>query len=162
MKMRRKDREIKDRNGIEEIILLCKTCHVAMIDEGMPYVIPMNFGYRFISDDKLELFFHSAQEGRKINILKKNNCVCFEMAFEGESLFPDVPCRSGYFFASLIGFGEVTFIDDTAEKCDALSALYRHQTGRDAVFTNEEAGTVCVFKIVSTDFTGKRKPKPDV
>ena len=159
--MRRKDREIKDRNGIEEIILQCKTCHLAMADNGMPYVVPMNFGYRFLNDETLELFFHSAHEGKKIEILNRNKKVCFEMAFEGEPVFPDVPCRSGYYFSSVIGYGEVSFLQDIAEKREALSVLFKHQTGRDAAFTDKEAGSVCVFKIISTDFTGKRKPKPD-
>ena len=158
--MRRKDREVKGREEIEEIILQCKTCHVAMVDDGSPYVVPLNFGYRFLDSGVLELFFHSAFEGRKIDILKKNNRVCFEMAFEGESVFPDVPCRSGYYFASVIGYGEVFFIQDTAEKCEALSIMFRHQVGRDVIFTADQAETVCVYKIVSTDFTGKKKPMP--
>jgi Predicted flavin-nucleotide-binding protein len=44
--MRRKDREVKDIEGINDIIKSCKTCHVAMVDDGMPYVIPLSFGYR--------------------------------------------------------------------------------------------------------------------
>jgi len=158
--MRRDDREIKGRDGIEEIIRLCKTCHVAMVDKGSPYAVPMNFGYRFLEDDSLELYFHCAYEGKKIDILKRNNKVCFEMAFEGESVFPDVPCNSGYYFASIIGFGEVVFVEEAAEKCDALSTMFKHQTGRDVAFTPEQADTVCVFKIVSADFTGKRKSRP--
>jgi len=41
--MRRKDREITDINGIEEILLQCKTCHVAMVDDGTPYVVPLSY-----------------------------------------------------------------------------------------------------------------------
>jgi nitroimidazol reductase NimA-like FMN-containing flavoprotein (pyridoxamine 5'-phosphate oxidase superfamily) len=157
--MRRNDMEVRDRSGIEEIILSCKTCHVAMVDGDMPYLVPLSFGHRFIGD-RLELYFHSAHEGRKINILRMNNKVCFEMTFEGEPIFPDTPCKSGYFFGSVIGNGEVVFIDDAAEKCEALSVLFKHQSGKDAVFTQDQADTVCVFKIVSTDFTGKKKYKP--
>ena len=159
--MRRKDREVSDRSGIEEIILRCKTCHVAMSDDGMPYVIPLSFGYRFLDENKLELYFHSAFEGRKMDILKKNNRVCFEMSYEGESLFPDVPCKSGYYYGSVIGNGEAVFITDSTDKCEALSILFKHQTGRDVEFSSEQAETVCVYKIVSNDFTGKKKPKPE-
>jgi nitroimidazol reductase NimA-like FMN-containing flavoprotein (pyridoxamine 5'-phosphate oxidase superfamily) len=159
--MRRNDREVKGREEIEDIILQCKTCHVAMVDDGTPYIVPLSFGHRFIGG-RLELYFHSAHEGRKISILKKNNRVCFEMSDEGEPLFPEVPCKSGYFYASVIGNGEAFFIEDAAEKCDALSIMFKHQSGRDVVFTPEQAGTVCVFKIVSSDFTGKKKPRPNM
>ena len=91
--MRRKDKEVTDRNGIKEIICECKTCHVAMVDGYMPYVVPLSFGYKFIDDGALELYFHSAFEGKKIDILKRNNKVCFEMSCEGEPVYSEIPCN---------------------------------------------------------------------
>jgi len=156
--MRRKDRQISDINGIEEILLKCKTCHVAMVDNGAPYVVPLNYGYKLIGGSVLELYFHSALEGRKLDILKRNNKVCFEMADEGEPTRSESPCSSGYYYSSVIGFGEAVFIDDADEKCRALSALCMHQIGKDVTFTAGQSETVCVFKIVSADFCGKKKP----
>jgi nitroimidazol reductase NimA-like FMN-containing flavoprotein (pyridoxamine 5'-phosphate oxidase superfamily) len=160
--MRRKDREVTDRKEIEEIISQCKTTHVAMVDNGAPYVVPLSHGYRFLDDDTLELYFHSAFEGKKTDILKKNNKVCFEMSVEGEPLFADTPCKSGYYYASVIGFGEVVFIEEPNEKREALSTMYKHQSGREVSFTADQASHVCVFKIVSSDYSGKKKPKPNV
>ena len=161
MMMRRKDREVTDINGIEEILLRCKTCHVAMVDNGKPYVVPLSYGYRFLDGRVLELYFHSAFEGRKLDILKRDNRVCFEMTHEGESIRSDTPCNSGYWFSSVIGYGEVIFIDDIEEKCEALSLMCKHQAGQAFLFTPEQATGVCVFKIVSTDFSGKARPRPD-
>jgi len=158
--MRRKDREVTDLGGIEEILLLCKTCHVAMVDNGSPYVVPLSYGYKILGGSVLELYFHSAHEGRKLDVLSRNNKVCFEMAYEGEPVYSETPCNSGYYFASVMGFGEAVFIEDIGEKCDALSVMFKHQSGGDVAFTPEQASGVCVFKIVSTDFTGKRKPRP--
>ena len=158
--MRRKDREITDIDGIEEILLQCKTCHIAMIDGDAPYVVPLSYGYRFLGGGMLELYFHSAHEGKKIDILKRNSKVCFEISYEGEPVFSENPCNSGYYFASVIGFGEAVFIDTAKEKCEALSVMFKRQTGRDTLFTAEQAESVCVFKIVSTNFTGKKKPRP--
>ena len=159
--MRRNDREVRDISAIEEIIRLCKTCHVAMIDDGRPYIVPLSYGYRILDNAVLELYFHSAGEGRKIDIFKRNNRVCFEMMYEGKPARADTPCNSGYYYASVIGDGEVTFITDVAGKCEALSLLCMHQTGNEAVFTDDQAKNVCVFKITSTDFTGKKKPEPN-
>lgn len=158
--MRRKDREVTDRQGMEEIIRMCKTCHVAMVDDGKPYMVPLSFGYRFTEEGLLELYFHSAKEGKKLDILRKNNQVCFEMANEGEPLTIDTPCNAGYYFASLIGFGEVFFLEDPAEKCEALSLMFAHQSGEKVVFNERQAAAVCVYKIVSEEFTGKRKQRP--
>jgi len=158
--MRRKDREVKDLYGIEEILKQCKTSHVAMVDNGLPYVVPLSYGYKIVRGDVLELYFHSAPEGRKLDVLKRNNKVCFEMAQKGEPVHSENPCKAGYYYASIIGFGEVVFIEQEEEKSEALSILVKHQSGKDVKFTAEQVKGVCVFKIVSTEFTGKKKSKP--
>jgi nitroimidazol reductase NimA-like FMN-containing flavoprotein (pyridoxamine 5'-phosphate oxidase superfamily) len=160
-KMRRQDREVKDKAEIEDIIKQCKICHLAMVDEGMPYVVPLSYGYSFLDDNTLELYFHSAFEGRKLRILRKNNNVCFEISNEGEPVYAETPCNSGCYFSSVIGNGKVVFIENVAEKCKALSVMFKHQSGKDVVFNANQVESVCVYKVVSTDFTGKKKPRPN-
>jgi hypothetical protein len=156
--MRRADREVTDIGGIDEILLMCKTCHVAMVDDGLPYVVPLSYGYRFIGESVLELYFHSALEGRKIDILRKNDNVCFEISHEGELAHSASPCGYGIIYASVIGFGKAVFIEEAVdEKCEALSVMFKHQSGMDVAFTEKQAEGVCVFKVVSTDFAGKKK-----
>ena len=158
--MRRKDREVTDINQIKKILDTCKTCHLAMVDNGHPYVVPLSYAYS-ISDETLTLFFHSAEEGRKINILRENNAVCFEMSNEGESIFADkTPCNSGYHFSSVLGFGEAQFIDDIDEKRSALTLLMKHQANLNVDFTPDQVAGVCVFTVSSINFTGKTKPRP--
>ena len=157
--MKKKEKEAGGKSEVEEIIRRCKTCNLAMNDINAPYIVAMNYGYRFQGDNKLELYFHIPREGRKVDLLRKSNEVCFEMSLEGEPALPDAPSKPERFFSTVVGFGEAVFLHDIAEKCDALSVLLKHQTGNDASFTEEEAKSVCVFKIVSTNFAGKRKPR---
>lgn len=159
MPMRRKDREVSNKEEIKRIIEKCKVCHLAMVDKGLPYVVPLNFGF-ILDDNSLTLFFHSAKTGRKLDILKENNAVCFEMAWEGKLGHVENPCNSGYYFASVHGFGRVEFMEDINEKCNALALLAKHQSGQDFVFTEKQADSACVYKVVSTDFTGKKKLNP--
>lgn len=156
--MRRRDREVTDKEQIKDILNSCKICHVAMIDEGLPYLVPLSYGYEW-KDEMLILFFHSAKEGRKIEVLKKENKVCFEICKEGELSIEDVPCNSGCYFSSVIGNGEVFFIEDGKEKCESLSKLYFHQTGEKVIFCEKQAEQVCVFKIISNDFKAKRRER---
>lgn len=158
--MRRKDREVSNMEDIQGIIEKCKICHLAMTDKGMPYVVPLSFGYK-INGETLTLYFHSAKTGRKIDTLEQSKAVCFEMAFEGRLGIVENPCASGYFYESIIGFGQAEFVEDDDEKCEALTLLMKHQTKQDFVFTKRQADTVCVFKVVSSDFTGKIKPDPN-
>ena len=158
--MRRSDREITDIGQIRQILDTCKTCHLAMVDNGLPYVVPLSYSY-VMSNGALTLYFHSAKEGRKISILHENNAVGFEMCFEGEPVFAEkTPCNSGYYYASVAGAGSAYFIDDMDEKRAALALLTKHQANIAVDFTPEQADSVCVFKVLSTDFTGKTKPRP--
>ncbi len=158
--MRRADRELTDTNQLQEILSTCKTCHLAMIDDGYPYVIPLSYCYE-LEDHTLTLYFHCAKEGRKINILHKNNTICFEMCLEGEPIFASkTPCNSGYYYSSILGFGNVEFVENSDEKCKALSLLMRHQANQEIEFNMNQANSVCILKVVTNNFTGKKKPRP--
>jgi nitroimidazol reductase NimA-like FMN-containing flavoprotein (pyridoxamine 5'-phosphate oxidase superfamily) len=157
--MRKKEREITDIGKIEEILRQGRTCQVAMVDEGLPYVVPLSYGYSFLADHTLEFYFHSAPVGRKMDVWAKNSLVCFSVFLEGEPIHTETPCHSGYYYSSVIGYGEVVILEDTAEKCRALSVMFKHQTGEDVVFDESHLTRVCVYKIVSRDYTGKIKPR---
>ena len=158
--MRRKDREVTDIGQIGQMLDNCKTCRLAMVDDGQPYVIPLNFAYT-INDEVLTLYFHSAKEGRKIRILRENNAVCFEISKEGEPVFAkETPCNSGFYYSCVHGFGNAHFVDDYEEKRYALRLLMKHQANIDTDFTVSQTDSVCVIKVVSTSFTGKMKPRP--
>ena len=119
--MRRNDREITDLNEILSTINDCKVIRLAMIDAGEPYLLPLNFGYT-CENGLFSFFCHSAREGRKLDILRKNPTVAFEMDCRGALDEQDVACRCGYYFASVTGVGHVEFLDG-AEKLAALTAL---------------------------------------
>lgn len=158
--MRRKDREVVETEEIRKILDSCKTACVSMIDGGTPYVVPLSYGYD-LDEGRLVLYFHSAKQGRKVDVLKKNPAVCFAIFSEGEPVHADTPCNSGYYFSSVIGNGTAEFIETPEEQRHALRAMFLHQTGKDAEFTEQQAAAVAVFQIVSHDFTGKRKAKPE-
>ena len=65
--MRRKDKEIGERAMIDSVIERSKVCHLGMCDDGIPYIVPMCFGY-----EGNTIFLHCAKEGRKIEFLKSN------------------------------------------------------------------------------------------
>ena len=160
--MRRKDREITDIQDILGIVKRNTTCNIAMVDNGMPYVVPMSYGFSY-ENDKLTLYFHSAKDGRKIDVLRRNPNVSFSICVEKNIVIDDEqPCRSGRFYESVIGFGHVEFIEDIPEKCKALTHLMQRQSnGKHFEFNEQAANSVCVFKILVDEFTGKRKaPQP--
>lgn len=156
--MRRKDREVTAIDDIRAILDSCKTASIAMIDNDIPYVLPLSYGYEF-KGESLILYFRSAAEGRKIDVLKANNKVCFSIFSEGKPVYAEIPCNSGYYYSSVIGNGTAKFIEDISEKKYALQKMFEHQSGRRVEFSDEQAETVCVFEVISNVYMGKRKPE---
>jgi nitroimidazol reductase NimA-like FMN-containing flavoprotein (pyridoxamine 5'-phosphate oxidase superfamily) len=156
--MRRSERQIINTGEIIALIDQSKVCRLGLSDGNLPYVVPLNFGYTF-QDNTLTLFFHSAHEGKKIDILKNNPRACFEIDTRHELIEAATACGYGFAFASVIGFGSVEFITDTTEKICALNALMKHQTGKDIQHSYGEAelNAVCVYKLKVEEFTGKER-----
>ena len=155
--MRRKEREITEINDKIAVIDKCKVCRLGLSENNFPYVIPLNFGYTF-ENEKLTLFFHAALEGRKIDIIKKNNNACFEIDCDTKLIEGNIPCDYGYEFKSIIGFGKIIFLETDDEKSTGLKYLMKHQTGKEAWrFSQDDLKSVCVFKMEVTEFTGKQK-----
>jgi nitroimidazol reductase NimA-like FMN-containing flavoprotein (pyridoxamine 5'-phosphate oxidase superfamily) len=160
--MRRTDRELTDDLEKIGIIGKSKVCRLGLSENGVPYIVPLNFGYEY-AGGVLSLYFHSAPAGKKIGILKQKGTVCFEVDGGHEIIEGvDVACRYGYAYESVIGFGEVEFITDKAEKIRALNVLMQHQTGKDMEFAYEDPQLegVAVFKLAVSSFTGKRRTMP--
>lgn len=75
---RRSDSEIKDFNKIVEVMEKCDVCRLALLDEEYPYILPLNFGMQ-VSGGQITLYFHGATEGKKYELMAKNNKASFEM-----------------------------------------------------------------------------------
>jgi nitroimidazol reductase NimA-like FMN-containing flavoprotein (pyridoxamine 5'-phosphate oxidase superfamily) len=156
--MRRKDREVKDINKIFDIVEHCNVVHMGMVDQGHPYVVALNFGYER-DGDALILYFHSAQEGRKMEILQQNRKVCFQMNCVNEFIrrTHERHCSFCWRYDSVVGSGNVEFIEDPKEKARALNRLIGHLDHSDEIyqFPGEALKRTCVYKVRSTDITGK-------
>ncbi len=151
--MRRNDKEITDNNTIEEILKDAEVCRIALSDNNQPYIVPVNFGYR----DKT-LFFHSAPAGRKLDIIRRNNRVCFEVETGYELVTADSPCDFTARYRSVIGFGRAEIIEDKTEKLQALNVIMDHYTDthEDCEYNRKQVDSIAVVKIAVENVTGKQ------
>ena len=148
--MRRKDKEITDINTIEEIISRAKVFRLALSLDDTPYVVPLCFGYRAKT-----IYFHSAREGKKIDILKKNNKVCFEFDIDYELIESGNSCNWGMRYRSVIGFGKVAVIENLEEKQEALGIIMQNYTDKGFLFPEKMVEATFVAKIDIERISGK-------
>ncbi len=154
--MRRANREVKNKSELINIIEGCKTCRMGMIDDGKPYVVPLNFGYKIV-DSVITIYLHSAKEGRKIEILTKNNTVCIEMDRMNELITGENGCDYSCYFESFIGEGQAVILENAEAKIDALNAIMKHQTGRDDFsYDLRVLDKTLIIAIELNHYTGKR------
>lgn len=150
--MRRKDREITDRSVIDDIINRAQVCRLAFCNEDIPYIVPMNFGYR----DNC-LYFHCAREGKKLDMLKNNHVVCFEIDIDHEIIKDDNPCEWGIKYRSVIGYGKAELIPELNKKKDALDTImskYSDITHYD--YPENAVRNIEIIKITIAEVTGKK------
>lgn len=158
--MTRREREVTDINKIIEILDKSKVVHVGMVDGDEPYVVPMNYGYVF-ENGKLIIYLHGARRGRKLDVMRANPKVFFEMECDIVPFEGDIACRYGITYSSVMGKGIAEIIDEDAEeKKKALSVLMKTQTGRDFEFEDKMVAFVSVIKITASEFTAKYRPMP--
>lgn len=145
--MRRKDREVTDESRIDGIIRRCSCCRLGFSDGGEVYIVPMNFGF-VKRDGKRVFYFHSAKEGRKVELLKNGCDVGFEMDC-GYELHPgEAPCDCYAEFSSIIGTGRAEIVTREDEKILGLQSLMKQAAGKEnCEFRPEMLAAVCVFRL---------------
>lgn len=152
--MRRKDREVTDINDLLSIVEECRICHLGLIDDKGMYIVPLNYGYEYINQ-RLNLYFHSAHVGRKIDAIINNPNVCIEMDCDHRLIEGEKACDYSFGFKSIIGNGFASIVSDYNEKLKGLNLLMKHETQREFEFDEKMVNQFSVIKVEVNEFTGK-------
>ncbi len=148
--MRRSDRRITNPDEIASILRSASLCQLAMLDEGKPYVVPLNYGYR-----DGNLYFHSAPEGRKIRVLSQNPEVCFSIVAKHELIPAERACSWTTQYASVTGTGRASIVTDREGKEKGLEILMAQYSDDAYDFSEEDLAGVVVIRVEIEQMSGK-------
>ena len=126
--MRRKERELSSTSDIESIINDCDVCRIGLFDGEMPYIVALNFGY--MPGSPAMFYFHCAPEGRKIDIIRSNNGVCFQMDTSHRLTGGEMACDYTMSYRSITGEGTIHIAEDEDERQAGLNCVMNHYTGK--------------------------------
>jgi uncharacterized protein len=153
--MRHPEKAITDPAAIDDILRRGTVCHMAMVDGDRPYVVPLCYGYRDGA-----LYAHSAREGRKLDLLRRNPAVCFDVSVDVELAPGDHPCRWNMRYRSVIGAGRATLVDDPEDKRAAMDIIMAHYGGQPegGRYPYEEAilGNTIIIRVDVESLSGKQ------
>ena len=158
--MTKRERQITDEKQILEILDEGKVLHLGLAVDNMPYVVPMNYGYTH-ENGKLVIYLHSATRGKKLDMIRANPNVFFEIESGVQAFDGVLPCQYGMVYSSVMGCGTARIVEDVEEKKEAMTLLMKTQTGKDFSFNDRLVSIVAVIRIDVAEYTAKHRPLPE-
>jgi hypothetical protein len=149
--MRRKEREITDRTEIDAILAANKVMHLALADNDTPFLVPLFYAY-----DGTSIYFHSASAGSKIEILKRNPKVCFEVSMDHGVIESEKACDFEARHRTVIGSGKASFVEDEDEKTRVLDSIVARFTDRHFEYPKSNLRQTMVIRIEIESIHGKK------
>lgn len=158
--MRRAEREITDISRITEILDRAQVCRLALNDGEYPYIIPMCFGFD-LDGDKLELYFHCAAQGKKIDLIKANNRAGFEIDRLDKIIRGDIACSFTADYESITGYGTIDIINGI-EKLTGLNRIMNKYDPerREHKYSEQMLNSVVILKLTVSSFACKAHLTP--
>ena len=149
--MRRSEKEVTEQSDIEKILRVGRTCQLAFATKPVPYLVTLNYGY----NDGV-LYFHSASEGRKINLIKEHPEVAFTVALDLGLIKGENACDWSVRFQSVVGQGRLSLLENPKEKQQALDLFMAQYSNEDYNYPDKMIQATAVFKLVITEITAKQ------
>lgn len=155
--MRKVNQEITDKIIIDEILRYSKICRIGILDNGIPYVLPFNYGYK---DN--QIYVHCALTGKKIDLLRENPNVCFEVEQTAEIVKNDKACKWATTYRSIVGYGKIEILDNFTQKQKGLEIIMAHNGAPDMIdFEPKQVDSVLILKLKIDSLTGKQSSNWD-
>lgn len=158
--MHKIEREITDPDVMDDILRRGKWTTLALVggetpDAPWPYALTLSYGY---VPDERALYFHTAKEGLKLEILARNPHVC-------GTVVEDHGYRQGqcaHKYRSVVFWGEMEILNGSEERRHAIEVLIDHLEDNPAVMRQKlvdrgetyERG--CMLRLRIVGITGKQ------
>jgi uncharacterized protein len=148
--MRRTKQQLPE-TETQEILRTCTSGVLSVTgDDGYPYGVPVSYVY---TDGKI--YFHCAQEGHKIEGIRRSNKVSFTVIQADEVIQKSFTTH----YKSVIVFGKARILEDAGEKRRALECIIEKYSpdytaeGKNKI--GENLKMTCLVEMVIEHLTGK-------
>ena len=158
--MTKREYRITDEAEIRQILDTAKVLRLGIAVDNEPYVVPLNYGYT-LEEGKLTFYLHSAVQGRKLDMLRANPNVYFELDCGHQPFEGQIACQCGLAYSAVMGRARAVIIEDAEAKMEAMNILMKHQTGKSFQFNERLVSIVAVIRLDVTEYTAKHRPVPE-
>ena len=158
--MTKREYQITDPAEISRILDTAKVLRLGIAVDNEPHIIPLNYGYT-MENGELKLYMHSAVKGNKLELLRRNPNVCFQLDCDNIPFEGKVACQYGLSYCAISGRGRAVIVEDVQEKMEGMSILMKTQTGKDFGFNERLVSIVAVIRLDVSEFSAKYRPIPE-
>ena len=151
--MRRAEREIKDWDGILDVLRRADTIRLGLHGDQFPYVVPVSFGFEDCGG-QIVIYIHGAREGLKHKLIDINNNVCVEADIFHRYAETDTGVTAEY--ESVIGFGAANVIKGE-EAVRGLDLICSHCGYHGYIYDKAAPAHMRIYRITLSSVTGKRR-----
>ena len=152
--MQKKEREIIDKRIIMEILKNGKFSTISMCRNDEPYIVTLSYGF----DETFNcLYFHSAQNGLKLEYLKENKKVCGTILED----LGYVKSACSHKYRSIVFLGDMTIVEELDEKMHAFDIMLKHLEDNPSKLkkrffkSDKSYNNTCLLKLEIISITGK-------
>ncbi len=126
--------------------------------DGQPYITPVNFA---LAGDKI--YIHCHTQGRKLDNIRQNAQVCFEVSEPVKLVKADMACDFAVRFKSVLVFGPARILEEAAEKLPAMEAIVAKYAAGHPVppLRAEQTGAIKIIEITIESISGKINVDPE-
>ncbi len=150
--MRRTEKEITDKDIINNILSGSRICRLGLVDNGTAYIVPVYYAF-----SEGSIFIHSAPYGRKMDLIRQNEKVSFEIEYTDRIIRDKIPCRWTSKFRSVMGEGTITIVTDTFQKQKGLDLIMRkYGASTDLSYDDASLSGMVVLELTINSITGKQ------
>lgn len=148
--MRKKERQLSTEN-VEEFLLENNVGHLGTFNpDGSPYVVPINYAYK-----NGAFLLHCAKQGHKLENLRNNHKICFEVSRHYSTNKSEHSCSSWVVkYKSVIAFGRAVFPKEDAKR-KLLQDFTSFYTDQEVSLSEEGVKRTCVIVLEVEHMTGK-------
>jgi nitroimidazol reductase NimA-like FMN-containing flavoprotein (pyridoxamine 5'-phosphate oxidase superfamily) len=143
----------ESREEMEGILREETVGYLGLSMDGMPYVVPLNYGYV-----EGRILFHCALMGKKLDYLRANPQVCFTVERQaGRVVRHPQGARCHVENDSVICYGSARVVEDVEERREVLTTFNRCLQPDTEEITLEAASKCYAVEIKITEMTGRRQ-----
>lgn len=153
--MRKKELQVTGLSEIEDILNEADVCRISFADNNIPYIVTLNYGYT--GNPVSRLYFHCAPEGRKLEMMKKNNYVCFAADTGHRIERSEKPCKWSMHYSSVVGYGRLSVVSEAVARKEAMNSIMKHYGGAvDPAYDDAVFARTVILMLEIGEMTGKK------